>query len=529
MSRLLRPFLLAAALAAGAAGPAVPVQALADPDPRVRAAALAEWTGAAARDPGVIPALVAALGSPDPYLCGAAALALGRIGGPAVPALVQALEQPDPDLRRSAVIALGRAGAAALAAGPALVRALQDPSAEVRQGAAVALGGFGAAARDQAPILTRLLGDPDETVREAAATALRAMDPRGTARPRGTAALAAEIGRLVPGLMAELHVPGVAIALIRNRRLAWSQGFGVRRAGDPAPVTPGSVFEAASMSKPVLAILALQLVERGRMDLDRPLDARGREGILPELPERTRITARMALSHTTGLPNWRPGGEEREGPIPQLFRPGARFSYSGEGVFFLQRALERITGTPLAPWADRALFRPLGLAATGYQWTPELGDLQATGHGDDGQPLERSRYLHANAAYTLYSSAEDYARILVEVLRAVRGESRLLSRSSARAAVARQVRLDAREPIERPGRARGTEVYWGLGWSLNATGQGLIAHHSGSNRTGFRCFSQFSPARGTGLVIFTNGTRGGELWTRLVAAVGDLEGPPDSL
>ena len=85
-----------------------------------------------------------------------------------------------------------------------------------------------------------------------------------------------------------------------------------------------------------------------------------------------------------------------------------------------------------------------------------------------------------------------------------------------------QVRLDARAPIERPGAARGRDVYWGLGWSLNATGQGDVAHHSGSNSTGFRSFCQFSPTRGSGLVILTNGSQGSELWTRLVAAIGDL-------
>jgi len=76
--------------------------------------------------------------------------------------------------------------------------------------------------------------------------------------------------------------------------------------------------------------------------------------------------------------------------------------------------------------------------------------------------------------------------------------------------------------MERPGAAQGRAVYWGLGWSINTTAQGDIAHHSGANSTGFRCFSQFSPTRGSGLVVLTNGSQGGELWTRLVAAIGDL-------
>ncbi|MBK9088351.1 MAG: serine hydrolase [Holophagales bacterium] len=79
-----------------------------------------------------------------------------------------------------------------------------------------------------------------------------------------------------------------------------------------------------------------------------------------------------------------------------------------------------------------------------------------------------------------------------------------------------------REPIERPGRARGTDVFWGLGWSLNSTAAGDVVHHSGANSTGFRSFGQFSPGRGSGIVILTNGLGGGELWTRLVSAIGDL-------
>jgi hypothetical protein len=84
-----------------------------------------------------------------------------------------------------------------------------------------------------------------------------------------------------------------------------------------------------------------------------------------------------------------------------------------------------------------------------------------------------------------------------------------------------QVALDARDPIERPFSGQGRSVQWGLGWSLNATASGDIFHHSGANRTGFRCFSQFSLDRGSGLVIMTNGLGGGDLWTRLIATIGD--------
>jgi CubicO group peptidase (beta-lactamase class C family) len=531
MRRLLHALALAWGLAPGAVAAGPPsdppalIRALGDPDPRARESAAAALGRLRLAPPEAIAALVAALGHEDLYLRGAASTALGRIGAPAVPALGAALEGGRPEVRLSAAIALARMGSAARPALAALVRALSDPDATLRYTAAAALGALGPAAKEAAPALTAHLGDRDESVRGGAALALAQVDPQGRAARLTRDALVAGIEGLLPALMQEHHVPGVSIALILDRKVAWTGAFGLRNAQSREPATPATVFEVASMSKPIFALLAMQLAEAGKLDLDRPVGTYGPEPSvpdLPDLPERRRTTARMLLSHTSGLPNWRPGGEEREGPIPQLFRPGSRFGYSGEGIFQLQRVVERITGEPLDRWAAGHLFGPLGLTTTAFAWTPEIEAQLATGHKDDGSALVKSKYLHPNAAYTLCCTAAEYGRLLVEVLAAERGHSRLLSRKSAREMLKRQVRLDARAPIERPGAARGLGVFWGLGWSLNATAQGDIAHHGGSNSTGFRSFAQFSPSRGTGIVILTNGSGGSELWTRLVAAIGDL-------
>jgi CubicO group peptidase (beta-lactamase class C family) len=470
---------------------------------------------------GVEP-LVSALGHADPFVRGAAAVALGQIGEAAVPALTQALGSDDAEVRWSAAIALGRMGAVAGPALPALIRLLADRHPQVRHVAATTLGGLDGAARAAAPALVRCLSDRDPAVRRSAALALARVAPGDRAERLRHETLVSMLDELVPTLMAEHRVPGVAIALIRDRQIAWSRGYGVREAGSDEVVTADTVFEAASMSKPILAMLAMQLVDAQRLDLDRPVVAYGPEVLVPDQPEKRRVTARMLLSHTAGYPNWRPGGEEREGPLPLLFEPGARFGYSGEGTFHLQRRVELITGLPLARLAQRSLFEPLGLAHSDFAWTPRIGDLQATGHGDDGRALPKSAYLHANAAYTLYTTASDYARLVVEMMKAERGESRLLSQAAAREMLRRQVVAGGSEPIGRPGAAQGQAAYWGLGWALNATAQGDIAHHSGANRTGFRNFSQFSPTRGSGLVVLTNGTQGDQLWARLVAAIGDL-------
>lgn len=498
------------------------IEELKNPDPQKReeaATALGRIGPVAA---AAIEPLIATFADPDLYLRGAAAVALSRIGAGAVSALTDALADPNPEIRWSAAIALGRLGPHAASAVTALSRALNDPNEHVRYGAAAALGEIGPAAWAALPALTETLHDRDEDVRRGATGALQQIAPFGRNRPVPQAELIATIERLTPMLMSELKVPGVSIALIRGRELVWSKGFGVRDSSTKAPVSRETVFEAASMSKPIFALLVMQLVERGRLALDRPLGRDGDDPAFPKQPGRRLITPRLLLSHTAGFPNWRFGGEEREGPLPLLFQPGARFGYSGEGIFYLQRAVERITGRPLDRLAEEALFQPLRFKQTSFAWTPGIDAQLASGHRDDGTVLTRSKYTHPNAAYSLYTTAEEYARLLVEVLKAWRSDSPWLKARSVREMLRPQVALDSRAPIERPGPAQGRTVHWGLGWGLNTTALGIIAHHSGANQTGFRCFSQFSPTRGSGIVILTNGTQGGELWTRLVAAVGDL-------
>jgi CubicO group peptidase (beta-lactamase class C family) len=322
--------------------------------------------------------------------------------------------------------------------------------------------------------------------------------------------------------MSELHVPGVSIAVIHHRAIVWSGEYGIADVSRHTPVTRETLFEAASMTKPVFACTVMKLVEQGKLDLDRPLSEYLEERALPDQPSRSLITARMILSHTAGFPNWRKGEEERDGPLPVLSRPGSRFSYSGEGIFYLQRVIEKITGEPVAVLAKRTLFDAIGLAQTSYVWTGRMDSLLAAGHAADGKFLMKTKYTHANAAYTLYTTAREYAAFLVEILKKDRAAPYLLSHETVRAMLKHQVAVDARAPIGRPGRAKGSAVYWGLGWSINTTGEGDIIHHSGANRSGFRCFSQFSPGRGSGIVIMTNGIRGDDLWARLIASVGDL-------
>ncbi|HQP86173.1 MAG TPA: serine hydrolase [Thermoanaerobaculia bacterium] len=514
--RLLVPLLLALlARPVAAQAPA----GLADPDPgaRERAAASLAAGGAAAVEP-----LVAALADADPFVAGAAADALARIGAASVPALVRALGDAREEVCVGAAVALGKLGPRATEAVPALAQALSNPKAVVRWTAASALGAAGRGASPALPALRDALWDRDEDVRRGATLALERIDPAAWLRAPSWEATVAVVERLVPILMREHHVPAVSVALVKDRTVAFSKAWGVADAKTGAPATTTTLFEVASMTKPAFAYVALKLVEDGKLDLDRPLAEVVDLPAVPGQPELTRITPRMVLSHTSGLPNWRPGGEERDGPLPVLFPPGSRFGYSGEAFFLLQRAFEKVTGAPLEAYAKDALFAPLGMERASFAWAPELDAALATGHDEDGKPKARARYRHANAAYTLVTTAPDYARVLTALLDPEAFGPKALSRAGVDAMLRRAVRADARDPIERPGRARGGAVFWGLGWGINETPGGDVIYHSGANQTGFRCYGQLSPSRGTGIVVLTNGLGGGALWTRLVAAIGDL-------
>ena len=164
-------------------------------------------------------------------------------------------------------------------------------------------------------------------------------------------------------LITEATVQGMASAIIRNGRLDGYVCCGTRSAQSPAPVDEHTVFDAASLSKPVFAHAVLQLVDQGYLSLDAPLS-----DYLPNyVPTDNRvssITPRHVLSHSGGFPNWR----NADLPLKTYFQPGDRFSYSGEGFLYLQKAVEAITGEKIHALAERLVFEPFAMARSSFIW-----------------------------------------------------------------------------------------------------------------------------------------------------------------
>ena len=223
-----------------------------------------------------------------------------------------------------------------------------------------------------------------------------------------TAALAREI----PRLLRVSGIPGLSMAVVQDGRVVWAGAFGTVNDSAQTPLDAGTVFEAASLSKPVFAYLVLRLADRGEFDLDRPLFEMLEYPRLAHDERYKRITARIVLSHGTGLPNW--GGEK----LTLRFDPGTAYGYSGEGFVFLQKALERVTGRSLDELARREVFEPLGMTRSSYVWQERFAGNAAYAKNWLWQVAPANRYTEAeaNAAASLLTTATDYAQFVAAVL-----------------------------------------------------------------------------------------------------------------
>ena len=459
----------------------------------------------------------------DTWVNGEAINELVKIGEPAVDKLILSLQDKNDNVRWCSAIALEKISPAGKQAIPFLIKALQDKNSDVRWCSALALGNFQTDAVSAISELQKLLSDEDYNVRWAAYISLSKIDKKYL---NVTPTLSQEISaieNLTPELMEELNVPGVSMSIISDKNIFYSKFFGISDASLKTNVSEKTMFEACSMSKPVFAFFVLKLVEQGKLDLDKPLyDYLPEKFICEDEDYPKQITARMILSHTSGLPNWRKGSEENESPLPIYFKPGTKFSYSGEGIYYLQRVVEHITNESLESFAKRTLFDKLGLESTSFVWTEKLNPQIATGHNTDGKCNERKKYVHGNAAYTLYTTSDEYAKLILEIMNPGNQNDYSLSNSMIKEMLTHQVRVDNRDVIDRPGRNLGLQGFRGLGWAIDSTITGDLVYHSGANQTGFRCYSQFSPKDGSGIVIMTNGENGSELWQRLIKVIGDL-------
>jgi CubicO group peptidase (beta-lactamase class C family) len=313
-----------------------------------------------------------------------------------------------------------------------------------------------------------------------------------------TAAAAAqtELYSELPTIIDAAGIPGVSIAVVKGGDIT-AGSFGVREHGTNDAITNTTAFEAASLTKPVFAYAVLRLVDRGQLDLDRPLtdyvafpDVEGDDRV-------NDVTARIVLSHTTGFPNW-----SRSNPLTIGPDPGTTFGYSGEGFVFLQKAVEAITGQTGAEFVSAELLEPLGMTSSYLVWDDVETARTAVGHDFIGTPQDKWQPDAFNAASSLHTTATDYARFLAEVMEPTLVSSALV------------------EEMLTPESNVTGGVFWGLGWGLEQsdTGSEIRFWHWGNNGW-FKCFTLASPETGTGLIFFTNSENGLSITNHVVERV----------
>ena len=332
--------------------------------------------------------------------------------------------------------------------------------------------------------------------------------------------------------MRQFDVPGLSIAVIHNGKLDWARGWGLRDTVACLPVTPGTAFQAASISKAVTAVLALRLVEQGRIALDQDINIALRSWQLPKDPKLAPngVTLRELLSHTAGLgvhgfgSDYLPGmtplpspvqildgvPPSHNAPVRSVLPAGAQFEYSGGGYVVTQVALADVSGISFADLAQHEVLGPLGMTRSAFAMPPSKAILtdMAFGHVN-GKPIPGNYVVYPELAPAgLWTSASDLARVLIDLQASIAGKTgRRLSPGMAR---------DMMKPVK---------DNWGLGFALYTNGAPRFGH-DGLNQ-GFESFMVAYEGKGDGIVALTNGGDGRRLMADVVRAIATDYGWPD--
>jgi CubicO group peptidase (beta-lactamase class C family) len=330
--------------------------------------------------------------------------------------------------------------------------------------------------------------------------------------------------------MAELHVPGVSIAVIHNGAIEWARGFGLATVGGGA-VMQDTLFQAGSISKPVAAMAIHRLVQEGKLDLDTDVNQYLKRWKVPEnkFTAKTKVTLRQLLSHTAGMtvhgfPGYAAGkkvpsiievlngkGPANTSRIYVDLAPGTEWRYSGGGYTVAQLVVEDVTGVTFAKYLQDTVLGPIGMTHSTYQQPlPANRSVEAaTPYRTDGSAVPGGAHTYPEmAAAGLWTTASDLARFAIEVQEALAGKStRVISSATA-------------QRMLTPGMNQ-----WGLGPRTGGEDAAAYFGHGGSDE-GFEA-NLVAFHRGDGVVVMTNGQNAGQLAQEITATVAEAYGWPN--
>jgi CubicO group peptidase (beta-lactamase class C family) len=326
-------------------------------------------------------------------------------------------------------------------------------------------------------------------------------------------------------IMRKFHVPGVSVAVIKDDQIHWAKGYGIADVKSGAAVDNRTLFQAASVSKPVTAMAFLKAVQLGRASLDADVNTMLKSWRVPknEFTKETPVTPRSLFSHTSGAEGSDFPGYDPSKPRPTLVqilngekpanveavtferRPYAAYKYSGSAAVIMQLAMTDTFGKPFAEIMHELILGPLGMKDSTYeQPLPAAREAAAArAHDDDGKAMEAKWHIYPEqGAAGLWSTPSDLARFAIEIQRAVRApQGRVLSQAMAREMIT---------PV-------GVGPY-AVGLNVEKRGEGWYFNHNGGNQ-GFKCDLVAHIRKGYGVVAMTNSESGWTVLSEIVARV----------
>jgi CubicO group peptidase (beta-lactamase class C family) len=332
--------------------------------------------------------------------------------------------------------------------------------------------------------------------------------------------------------MARRHIAGLSLAIIQDGRIAVARGYGVADQSTRAPVTPATLFQAGSISKPVSALGALHLVEAGRLSLDGDVNDMLTSWKLPDNGFTTteKVTLRRILSHSAGLTVHGFPGYDVADKVPSLVQvldgappanttpirvdttPGALWRYSGGGFTIMQQLMIDVTGSPFARLMQETVLGPIGMTSSSFEQPQprKRAALTASGYYADRTPVRGRWHVYPEmAAAGLWTTATDLARFAIEIQQTLAGRGHgVISPAMARQYVAVQ---------------KGSS---GLGIALGGSGRTLSFSHGGRDE-GFDAQLVAFAESGQGAALMINANDDSRCMGRILDFIGRAYGWPD--
>ncbi|ACU62032.1 serine hydrolase [Chitinophaga pinensis] len=313
-----------------------------------------------------------------------------------------------------------------------------------------------------------------------------------------TPSTAAQIDRFIETYREYYRIPGVSLALIKDGKVVYHKTYGVRNAMTGDKVNDSTLFEAASVTKPVFAFAVERLADRGVIDLDKPLYE-----YLPypdiAYDERYKlITARHVLTHRTGFPNWR--SMNSDGKLDLKFIPGTAFGYSGEGFEYLKMVVEKITGKKVEQVLQEEVVTPIGLYHTFFSKNDSLQRVVANGHYNL-RPSSADLPESPGMAYSMHTEALIFTRFMLYLM-----EQKGLKPETYNTILSKHSEFKFDDPKEQPR----FPTYMGMSLEIRETPWGKSFGHGGNNGD-FKCLFEVYKDLKAGYVFFTNSNTSDEL------------------